>query len=319
VPDRTEYPEFSWSYTRDRTLGACARRYYWHYYGSHNGWERRASDEARSAWHLKHLTSYAMELGSAIHERAYELAVAVRDGTRAPSKGLLYRRTSNALHALHLRSKSLDQFQMDPKRHSITLQAYYRRRIARERLVQLGQKLRTCLANLASHEMWHELRSAAAAGALRVHLFDHTPSFVLDGIVVFAQPDLVFHTPGTGWVVVDWKTGFADGTDDQLAIYCLLARQALPQVAEVDQFECRVIQLATGQTQVASVTGADLDRCEVFIRRRVAAMQEFLADAPRNMPQDRSQFTLTSNRKRCGSCNFLELCQEELDACSAGT
>ena len=310
--DRTEYPPFSWSYTRDRMLGACERRYFWHYYGGHNGWEVRAPADARTAWRLKHLTTYAQELGSAIHERAQEIAVAVRDGSPRPSGGLLYRRTRNALEALRLRCKSVDRFVQDPKRHSVTQQAYYGRPIPRDRLMQLGQKMRLCLAHLAAHSLWAELGAASRAGVLRLHVFTHTPSFLLDDTVVYAQPDLVFHTPVTGWVVVDWKTGFAEGTGDQMAVYCLLARAALPAVAAIEQFECRVVHLAAGRTDVGSVGPADLERCATQIRARVSGMRQLLADAALNKPEDRSHFALTANRRRCGSCNFLELCREEL-------
>lgn len=36
---RREYLEFSWSYSRKNSFHDCLRKYYYHYYASHNGWE----------------------------------------------------------------------------------------------------------------------------------------------------------------------------------------------------------------------------------------------------------------------------------------
>jgi hypothetical protein len=48
------YPEFSWSQSRRSTFRECPRKYFWTYYGSHNGWLREAPAEARAAWRLTH-------------------------------------------------------------------------------------------------------------------------------------------------------------------------------------------------------------------------------------------------------------------------
>lgn len=49
MPRAWSTPRFSWSWSRDRVLRECARRYYWHYYGSFGGWRSGASEEARVA------------------------------------------------------------------------------------------------------------------------------------------------------------------------------------------------------------------------------------------------------------------------------
>ena len=52
VPDMAfeirAYPDFSWSQSRRSTFRECPRKYFWHYYGSHNGWLDEAS-EARDS------------------------------------------------------------------------------------------------------------------------------------------------------------------------------------------------------------------------------------------------------------------------------
>ena len=45
---------------RQQTLDKCPRRYFWHYYRAHNGWEDGAPAAARTAWRLKKLTAYPL-------------------------------------------------------------------------------------------------------------------------------------------------------------------------------------------------------------------------------------------------------------------
>ena len=66
------YPDFSWSQSRRSTFRECPRKYYWHYYGSHNGWLDEATAEARQAWRLKKITNLYMVLGTIVHELAAE-------------------------------------------------------------------------------------------------------------------------------------------------------------------------------------------------------------------------------------------------------
>ena len=64
------HPDFSWSQSRRSTFRECPRKYYWQYYGSHNGWLDEATDEARRAWRLKKITNLYMVLGTIVHELA---------------------------------------------------------------------------------------------------------------------------------------------------------------------------------------------------------------------------------------------------------
>ena len=46
----------------------------------------------------------------------------------------------------------------------------------------------------------------------------------------------------------------------------------------------------------------------------VAAMRTYLEDPIRNAPKARESFPLAEDRRRCPTCNFYELCEEELAA-----
>ncbi len=259
---RRAAPTFGWSHTRQRTLDACARRYYWAYYAGHNGWERGAPAPARLAWTLKHLTTYALALGATLHEQAQRVARAARDGHPPPTYHALRASAAAALNALYTRSNDRAAFLAAPARHAITVDAYYGRRPASALFERLRDKLGRCLANLLDQPLWDEL-AGLPAGA--VHAVDAMATVPVDGVPVYAVPDLVFRALPTRWVVVDWKSGEDDGAAAQLAVYALALRDGLG--LDACEYEGRVVRLDTGRTEVVQLMSDDLDAA----RRRLHA------------------------------------------------
>src|SRR5690606_3120172 len=83
---RREFPDKSWSISRRQTLDECARKYYWQYYGSHNGWERDAPALAKEAYRLKQLTNLYLVLGDALHQAAASALLRVKEHNELPNE-----------------------------------------------------------------------------------------------------------------------------------------------------------------------------------------------------------------------------------------
>src|SRR5690554_3955823 len=81
---RREYPEWSWSFSRHQTFSSCHRKYYYHYYASHNGWEEQAPELAALAYRLKKITNLYTTLGDAVHKAAENLVSLIRRGRELP-------------------------------------------------------------------------------------------------------------------------------------------------------------------------------------------------------------------------------------------
>ena len=64
------YPEWSWSHSRDLLFRECQRKYYYQYYGSHNGWLQEAAPEAARLYRLKQLQSLYLLFGDVVHQMA---------------------------------------------------------------------------------------------------------------------------------------------------------------------------------------------------------------------------------------------------------
>src|SRR5215211_2052015 len=68
APPDASHPAPAWSFTRDQTLKACPRRYYFQYYLASAGASSAAPALARRVFALNRLTSLDQILGIAVHD-----------------------------------------------------------------------------------------------------------------------------------------------------------------------------------------------------------------------------------------------------------
>ena len=60
--------ELSWSHSRRNTFEECQRKYFYHYYGSWEGWLRTASSRQKELYLHKKLTNRWMWMGTVVHK-----------------------------------------------------------------------------------------------------------------------------------------------------------------------------------------------------------------------------------------------------------
>jgi hypothetical protein len=294
----------------------CERRYYLNYYGANNGWRADGSPDAQLAWRLKRLTTLYMALGQAVHHRARELATAYLLRATPPTLEMALRRTRSDLNSLWRSSRDRDGFLRNPKRFPMLQAVYYGRSIDVEQLARIQDRLTRCLTHLYACPLWNELLTLPATDILVV---EELASFLVDGVKVYVQPDLVYRSLQDGlWTVVDWKSGATTGLREQLALYALYVRDHLRLPLADGRVRCRVVKLGEGSELGYWVTPEDMAAAESRIRAGVERMRSLLADPVANVPLPREHFRLAENRAACESCRFLEMCRVELKATSPG-
>jgi hypothetical protein len=264
---------------------------------------------ARLAWTLKQLTTYPITLGAAVHDEARRVAVAVRDGQPLPEYGLLRNSARGALNRLFLRSRNVAAFQRAPSRNPITVDAYYGREPAPDLFERLREKLGRCLTNVLDQPLWDEL-SGGRSDVIRV--VDTIATVPIDGVPVYVAPDLVFRTPSTGWVVVDWKTGADDGAPAQLALYAVYMRDALGLPPRAGEYEARVVHLESGRTTSHRLTVDDLEAAQARVADGVRRMRTYLVDSGQNAAGPANDFPLARDQRTCRYCQYRALCESEL-------
>jgi hypothetical protein len=312
---RRERPELSWSNRRAETLLDCEQAYFLRYYAAHNGWEQGAAADAREAWVLGKLTSLPQAVGMAVHRRAAECAAAIVAGRPVPDEADLLERSRAELNALYVSSRNRGAFLSNPKRSPMLLEAYYRGACSPEELERARTKLRVCTARLAQSDVWKDLRCALAAGG-EVLVIDSLETFKLDGVPIYAAPDLAYRESEHGrFVIVDWKTGGAwDGAVDAIGGYALLVRDRFGWSLVDGACQGRVVCLGTGEDHRFALDAGDLLEAERRIRGSIARMRAMLADPVANVAKPWDAYRLNWRPWKCRNCSYLQACRSRITA-----
>lgn len=302
--------ELSWSVSRHGTFEACRRRYYYDYYYSWGGWDRRAAEGRQKAYLLKKMTRLPMLAGDALHQalagwfeakrsgrelRASEVeerALAIlREGYRVSRDGVWRQRPSKLtrLAEHHYGEPDIDEA-------SGAATEYGKRFVER---IQSGVK----------HFFEHpELAPARDADPSSYLACEELGTIELHGTKAYAVPDFALRD-GEGLVrIYDWKSGAPRDPDRfQLAVYVLYARAKWG--SEPESVVCADAYLTRGEVRTERFTRDELERIRETIARSLDAMRGLHFDADRG-EGDAERFPMLADpaHRECASCNYRELC-----------
>lgn len=312
--ERREYPEFSWSFSRNEKFQRCPRDYYYHYYASHNGWEFDAPEPARLAYRLKNLTSLALETGAAVHEGAAAAVQRARVGGPAFAYTDFYSLARSRLNKAWRDSQDFAGWEQSPKQRKMFHEFYYDHGIDEDAIENAKKQLETCFQSLMKSESYRE---AVAAPRCELKSVEEFVTFEIDGTPIHAVPDLIYRKGDGTWMVIDWKSGQNKGDDTVQALaYALHVRERFGAVAK--DIKVRVEYLFLGTSEDYFFTEDMLDQKWDGIRDSIAAMQGYLRDSARNEPLGKAGFPMRMDTSLCRYCNFYQLDRTEIDSTRQG-
>jgi hypothetical protein len=152
------------------------------------------------------------------------------------------------------------------------------------------------------------LREAYAVGRGQWLTVEDLVSFTVEGVEVLLRMDLAYRRPDGRVLIVDWKTGRAEGrfNEVQLAGYALYAAQA-GWAASPDEIRTELAYLAVPRYVQRAVDGRKLDHARSFIVKSAGNMKSLLLDPVANLAR-REDFPMIDRPQRCRRCNFRRLC-----------
>ncbi len=312
--ERSEYPGWSWSHSRQTTFQECPRKYFYHYYASHNGWEETAPESVRLAYRLKNLTSLPLEIGAAVHEGASTAIHQARSGASTPTVDELYEQARNRLNKAWKDSESRTEWERSPKRRRMFHEFYYDTGIGENKIAEARELLHRCFDNLLNSKSFREVIAAPFYEVKNVEQF---VTFLIDETPIHAVPDLIYRKGDDTWTVVDWKSGKREEDNrEQALVYALYLRER--HGVKGPDISVRIERLALGTAEDYAYPQHDLDYGVARIRDSIAAMRTYLIDTEVNEPYEKINFPLRSDTSICKFCNFYEMDGEEIAAAQAG-
>ncbi|HEX9691711.1 MAG TPA: PD-(D/E)XK nuclease family protein [Gemmatimonadales bacterium] len=309
------FPDFSWSQSRRSMFRECPRKYYWQYYGSHNGWTDEADELARAAYRLKQVKSFHEFLGGVVHDLAADAIRGARGGERPLSAEELITAGRQLLNRAYAQSKRLKDWKRRPKSLTMFHEFYYGDGPPKSLIERIKEKLVTCLQNLLESQSYRE---ALQAPYVEVKEVDRGPEFfTLRGHTVYAQPDLLYRAGDGVYRVVDWKTGQED--EDlhplQLRTYALYVTSRAD--LKPGPIAGRLEYLFTGNAEAVELGEPAIREEEQEILDSIAMMRTYLADPDTNEARPLEAFPLREDTSHCRYCKFFELCQVEIEGAEA--
>ena len=291
----------------------CPRKYYYQYYGSHNGWEDDAPAPARVSYRLKQLTNLPLEIGAAVHSAAAFAIQSARSGGQVPTIDILHTKVRNDLNQAYLQFKDRAEWERAPRRRKMFHEFYYDTGLSDSAIAESKQRISSCLANLIVSQSF---RDAITAPFVEVKQVENFVTFDIEGTPVHGVPDLVYRLGDDSWTVTDWKSGQENVDWEQLAVYGLYVQEQ--HGVQTANIQARIEWLATGNAEDHSFSQDELDSTREKIKGSVSAMRKYLIDSAANRPREREAFPLRDDTSGCRYCKFYELDEDEIMSRSPG-
>ncbi len=302
---------FSWSASRHDAFATCRRRYYYSYY---------AAAEDPEIKRLKKLSALPLWAGSVVHE-TIEAFLKSHDALPSPEE-------QEAIVKAAVHSDMLNAWrESEGGPHPIPPEgrpeegpaSYPFRLFEHEYQVPVEREdkrlaVNTVMRSLRNFFKSETLREALALGRERWLALEDLVSFHVGEVEVFLRMDLAFRARDGRVVIVDWKTGRAEGrfNEVQIAGYALYAAER-GWVGDPEEILTELNYLVVPRSRRRSVKRQQLDHARSFIARSARDMRALLLDPALNLAR-LEDFPMIDRPRVCRRCNFRRLCFPRMEA-----
>lgn len=297
--------EFSWSNSRARVFDECKRKYWFQYYGYWNGWSHTCDERTRSIYVLRKLKSRQTWVGELVHNSVERALRMIRSG-RTPNPTELSDNLINRMRTEFKFSRA-KRYWENPKEYPGLLEHEYEAGIPDEDWQALAEHARKCLTNFFASPYYTEMSRLAPDRWLTIE--DKEDSyFFAEGVKVWTIPDCAFRRD-QGAVIIDWKTGKADGEADpvQLPLYAMYVSHKWkfkPQEITTVEYN-----LGAGVQRVSVPTEEHFTAVRARIAESVRAMQALLTSTLQdNIAKPEHAFSVTNDLAVCKRCPYRKVC-----------
>lgn len=300
------YPEKSWSHSRDQIFQECPRKYYYHYYGAHNGWRNDAPQEAQTVYRLKNLLNLYLYFGETLHSVAEMYINHWEQKSIGYMREELYHRIRNLLNQAFKESLDPEQWWEAPKRRKMFAEMYYakERELPKHAVGEIKKRMDVCLDHFLQCTSLHEV---IRNPEYRLVESERLNTFFVQGNKVYVKLDALYRHEDGQYVIIDWKTGLEDERiEEQLQLYAYYLHEV--QGVPLEKIEIRTEYLLAEKCQKDTVDGRGVEAIEQKIVDSAAEMDLMLVDPQGNQPRPIGDFRPALEARSCRYCNYRQVC-----------
>ncbi len=326
--------ELSWSISRRNMFEDCKRKYFYNYYGSWEGWESEAPEEARILYRLKQLDSRHTWKGTTVHDAIAFLLKCLLENKKIEFEKI--EKTVVQRMRAQFRESLAKSYREDPKRKFGLLEHEYEEEIADRVWRENRDDVLECLDNFKASKYWKAVeelelsRCLALEGDLNnpsnlwknittdLQTLLHLPysvtvdSFDLDGLKVWAKLDFAYRQKDGTVQIIDWKSGQSGGEPDslQLNVYGYYASEVWELRDE--NIQLTIYNVAREEEFTHQFSSKAKRETRQQILANVREMKEILVEPEENKAR-KEDFPKIENDNFCRHCEYRLICKPGLD------
>jgi hypothetical protein len=310
VYEHRNFPELTWSLSRDTKLRECKYKYYHHFYESHNGWLRTCTLSQRKSYLLKQLKGVHSFFGESLHKMAEHSLNQYKKSKIMPGEEVLSKGVSNMLNRAFVDSRTnKSKWELKPKDYVMLSEIYYNNSLDKKTIDVILDRKNKCISNFVNCQTIQDITNTDVKFIEIEQLNNH----ILFDIKNFVKIDCLYlqgREQDGVYKIIDWKTGHEDNEKifHQLCIYGLYLTKVYG--VTVNRIEIVTEYLLTGRRESHFLEKEDLDRILIDVEQSIEEMKFLCADPKTNQPKELSAFEPCPT-KMCKFCEFREVCPYE--------
>lgn len=301
---RKPYPEWSWSPSRHVLFEECRRKYYYHYYASHNGWFRDAPPLARQAYQLKQMTNLHLVFGEAMHKMAEATLMQMRQSGRMMEAEDIVRRVRNLLNQAYTDSLDVEAWKELPKQRTMLHEMYYGGQLPARTIETIKSRIPILADRFLNSRSVLQYREDSDVQLMELERLN---TIEVASTNVFVKLDAMFRHHDH-YIIVDWKTGQEDERNKtQLRLYGLYVHRVYG--VPYEKLDIRTEYLLSGSCVEDAVHEEEMEELERHVVDSMLLMRDYLEEPLRNQPMSINAFEPTDEVRRCRRCPYLDICE----------
>lgn len=304
------YPHKSWSFSRYNTLKNCEREYFYQYFLANSAFNPLASERAKLAKQLKHLTTRDLFVGTELHKCIKEVLLNLNKVEYTPDD--CKRRIRNSFTCLidkHNKPGYIDDFRINPSQNLMLQEIYYGGSITDSDIKKIDEKIDACIENFFASETYLSLKNNSKLKILQIEPNIGECTLNLNGVKGFFKLDILYEDECDKSIhVVDWKTGnfnLQEIIQMRLYMYYIRKKGDLPN----EKIFAHTEYLKDGTHRLYQPNDLVISSTEELIYFSICEMNKYLLDVNSNQPKSETAFSKCSRANSCKHCKYRELCQ----------
>lgn len=302
--------EFAWSVSINKSFKSCERDYYYHNYGSWEGWSPEANLPTRELYILKFLKTREDWKDKSVHDEIARVLKMLRAQNILFPKDKSVERLAAAMkdefgksRARHYRDKY-----GNPQHETALFEHEYRVEVSKQEWRKTFLEAVKCVENFHGSSILDRVKRLDKT---KIIVIDPTrpARFVMGGDIITIKLDLAYYN-GENVEVVDWKTRPEDTDRLLFPLYAMYINKVykipLENISTIEH------DLMTGTPSVYCYTAREIDEVRDYIENDIRRMKSQLKDQALNIAWQHD-YPRTEDESKCASCRFKRVCLADVE------